>query len=99
MKGCPSPSCNISPAGPSGSGEIPGEPARPGPARCPDGSQAWPPRWISSIRKNYINRDVKPANVLFDAHGHAFLSDFGVAKVISDVEASAKRGAAMTGMG
>ena len=51
--------------------------------------------------KGYIHRDVKPANILFDAHGHPYLSDFGVAKVLSDVEASgSKKGpSGMTGIG
>jgi formylglycine-generating enzyme required for sulfatase activity len=41
-------------------------------------------------RKNYIHRDVKPANVLFDEHGHAFLSDFGITKILSDVDRDPK---------
>ena len=41
--------------------------------------------------KGYIHRDVKPANILFDTHGHPYLSDFGVAKVLSDVEAGSKQ--------
>ena len=39
--------------------------------------------------QGYIHRDVKPGNILFDAHGHVFLSDFGVAKVIAAAEAPA----------
>src|SRR5262249_51136149 len=33
--------------------------------------------------RGYVHRDVKPGNILFDAHGHPFLSDFGVAKAVA----------------
>jgi serine/threonine-protein kinase len=35
-------------------------------------------------RQNVIHRDVKPANILFDQHGDAYLSDFGIVKLIED---------------
>ncbi|MBK8137331.1 MAG: protein kinase [Chloroflexi bacterium] len=32
--------------------------------------------------QHVIHRDVKPANVMFDNHGHAYLVDFGIAKLM-----------------
>lgn len=62
--------------------------------------------WLLNIAKaldfihtqGYIHRDVKPANILFDHHGNAFLSDFGLAKVLSSTT-EAKQDASLTGAG
>jgi serine/threonine-protein kinase len=54
-----------------------------------------PPRslhdWLLEIAKaldfvhaqKHIHRDVKPANILFDRYGHAFLGDFGIIKALT----------------
>jgi hypothetical protein len=34
-------------------------------------------------KQGYVHRDVKPANILFDAHKNAYISDFGVAKAVA----------------
>ena len=50
----------------------------------PDSLKTWLPSIAEALDfvhgQGYIHRDVKPANILFDAHGHAYLSDFGIAK-------------------
>jgi serine/threonine protein kinase len=54
--------------------------------------------WLPSIAKaldfvhtqQVLHRDVKPGNILFDQHGNAFLSDFGIMKAIDASDATAK---------
>jgi formylglycine-generating enzyme required for sulfatase activity/serine/threonine protein kinase len=48
-------------------------------------------------KKGFVHRDVKPANILFDAQGHVFLSDFGVAKAVA--ETAKGTNASLTGTG
>jgi serine/threonine-protein kinase len=50
--------------------------------------------WLMDIAKaldfihaqGHIHRDVKPANILFDRHGNAFLADFGVVKSVDAID-------------
>jgi serine/threonine-protein kinase len=39
-------------------------------------------RALDFIHKKFVHRDVKPANILFDSYGNAFVSDFGIVKAI-----------------
>jgi serine/threonine-protein kinase len=47
--------------------------------------------WLMDVAKaldfihaqNYIHRNIKPANILFDAFGNVFLGDFGIVKMLS----------------
>jgi WD40 repeat protein/DNA-binding SARP family transcriptional activator len=43
-------------------------------------------------RQGVVHRDVKPANILFDEDGNAYLSDFGIAKDLAVAEAAGEGG-------
>ncbi len=48
----------------------------------------WLPRIAAALDHAHthgvLHRDVKPANIFFDAHGVAHLGDFGIAKILED---------------
>ena len=44
-----------------------------------------------------IHRDIKPGNVLFDRYSNAYLSDFGIARIISEDQAATITGGAIIG--
>ncbi len=48
--------------------------------------------------QHHVHRDVKPANILFDRHGNAFLGDFGIIKAFTS-EVTDCRGNSLTAPG
>jgi WD40 repeat protein/DNA-binding SARP family transcriptional activator len=46
----------------------------------------------SAHRQGVVHRDVKPANILYDEEGNAYLSDFGIAKELAAAELGGRGG-------
>lgn len=65
--------------------------------------KSWVPAMAKALdfihKQGFLHRDVKPANILFDEHGNAYLSDFGLAKVVSSASSAKSRDASLTAAG
>ena len=52
----------------------------------PEQISDWMPRVAQAVdfvhRHEFLHRDIKPGNILFDADGNVYVADFGIAKVI-----------------
>jgi len=67
----------------------------------PETLQTWLPDIAAALdythRKGYVHRDVKPDNILFDANGNVYLSDFGIVKGLVALTATSQT--TLTGVG
>lgn len=68
----------------------------------PQSLVGWLPDVASALdfihTQGYVHRDVKPANMMFDQHGHVFLGDFGLIKALAS-ESQDRNDGGLTGMG
>jgi tRNA A-37 threonylcarbamoyl transferase component Bud32 len=70
--------------------------------RPPEELASWL-EWVAAAldfihKQGFVHRDVKPDNILFDAEGHVFLSDFGIVKALTAGGESAEQ-SVLTGTG
>jgi len=76
---------------------------RPGEHLTPEQVMEWLPAVAEGLdfvhRRGRLHRDVKPGNVLFDVEGNAYLSDFGIATVMTSLESDAADRTQLTSTG
>jgi serine/threonine-protein kinase len=86
---------------PGGSLKTRGGPGTENQPQSPESLRDWLPAIAEALdfihAQNYLHRDIKPDNILFDASGKAKLSDFGIAKGLQAV--TGRRETVLTGPG